>query len=490
MTKFLAVMVGIAGLAGTASAKNPVVVDNAGTGDFTTVQAAIDSWCAGGANAGETAPFIINIRSGSGPYDEGITLDQAVAGHGNIAGDIVIQTTTPGDNVVLKLQPHSGSTEGADDGLMISQDIYNVTMRDLVFTRSLTNFPADDLVRQDEAAPNTTLNTLAFYNCVFTEVGVDGEPLTRNKAGALVAPAPVGGPARVGTTPFLLQHWGDAGESINVILDNCVFYAGTSSNCYVRSDGSGPETVTINNCLSTYAGYNCFQGGGTNPQGVLNVTGTDVTQGPLNCTAALYPLTGGHCLMAGNTVAGQVSNVSNFLAEASGAPSTTLSRGVTGGNGQINLSNVIIDVQGYGVVDITHDPTTWNNVTINTPTAAYLSASGAGTPAAGSLTVTDSIISGGGTKFAALNNLPTGGITVKYSALPTSGPNAIGATGTIVEENNIYDDPMYVSTDGLLATFMDVNNPTYASAGTGGTPLRGGANYVGPSAAVNNWTLY
>lgn len=474
------------GCASIGFAANPVTVNSAGGADFTSIQDAISSWAVGGANAGETAPFVINVQAGSGPYDEGITLDELAIGYGNIVGDIFIQSSVPGQPVVLKLQTHPAAVLDTNDGLIISQMTHDVTFRDFIITRSLTNTPIDELVRQDESAPNVDMNTIAFYNCVFTEVGEDGEPLATNKEEALLPPpATIGGPARTANSR-LLQHWGDAGESIILILDNCVFYRGENINVLAVSDGAGPESVEINNCLSTYSGYDAFHVGGNNPASQLFITGTDVTAGPLNCTAGLWPRVGGHCLSIQYTVLGQESNISNFLGDSSVAPSTSLSRGISGGTGKMTLANVIVNSQNYGVVDITHQESTWDNVTINTPAAAYFA--GGTVAAGGTLTVTDSIISGAGTKFAGL--IPTGGVTVRNSGLPTSGPHAIGATGTITEENNIYDDPEYVATDGSLETFMDVASDAYAEAASDGGPLSGGADYVGATSDVGEWTLY
>lgn len=483
---------------GIASAANPVLVDSAGSGQFTTVQAAISSWAAGGSNAGEAAPFVIKIKAGSGPYDEAITLDPAVAGQGDIVGDIVIESDTSGTKVVLKLKI-TASPGAANDGLFINQNQHDVTFRDIVFTRSIStpaDMPVDELVRVDESATNTDMNLISFYNCVFTEVDTSGNPMTMDKAGALVPPGTRGGPARI-SGARLLQFWGDTGESNQLILDNCVFYFGTSTNVTARNDGAGAEFIQIHNCLSTYAGFDCYNIGGTNPTAVLTVTGTDQTAGPLNCTAAINPLAGGHCFTISGTTAGHTSNISGIVGYSQGTastpPGTNASRGVSGGRSNLTLADAILNVPNYGVVDITEVSSTWDRVTINNPTAAYLGIeSSAGVPAAGSLTVSDSIISGGGTKFNGLNatGMPAGGVTVINSALPTSGPNAIGATGNITTVNVINDDPQYLSLNGTLESFMDIQSPAYASAGTAGAPLAGGADYVGPAASVNDWSVY
>src|SRR5690606_20151957 len=130
------------------------------------------------------------------------------------------------------------------------------------------------------------------------------------------------------------------------------------------------------------------------------------------------------------TVAGQNSNISNFMADSSAAPSAAGSRGISGGQGNIFLSNVIMNVWGPGVVDITNVATTWDKVTIRTNNAnnAYLYAGGAG-----SLTITDSILAGSGTKIGGTVAVPAGFVTVKNSGLPSSGPDAITGKGVMTE---------------------------------------------------------
>ena len=48
----------------------------------------------------------------------------------------------------------------------------------------------------------------------------------------------------------------------------------------------------------------------------------------------------------------------------------------------------------------------------------------------------------------------------------------------------------HATVDGLLAAFMDVPTAAYAAAGTAGAALAGGADYIGPVAAVGEWRLY
>lgn len=484
--KRLFLILAVVALCGVTSATNPVLVDSGGSGQFTTIQAAINSWCVGGTNAGETAPFVVKLKAGSGPYDEQITLDSSLVGQGNIVGDIVIESDTPGTLVVVKLRKSlSTATGDDDDGLLIKQNDHDVTFRDILFTRSLTDpVFTDELVRFDEPSANTNMNVISLFNCVLTLSDAAGNPLCTDKAGALVAPAAYGGATMIAGAR-LFQAYNDAGESYQAVVDNCVFYGGTSTNVTMRTLGTGAESISINNSLSSYAGYSCWEiGSTTNASLVVTVTGTDQKAGPLNCTAGINPSANGHCFTIIN-VAGMVANFSKVVASAA-IPASTTSRGISGGASDLTLTDVIINGPYYGVVDTTNNAATWTRVTINTGNAAYYGAAAA----PGSLTIRDSIISGAGTKFAL--NMPAGGINIDYSALPTSGPYAITAVGggaSVTQgANMVTDDPMYASTDGTIASFMDVTNSAYAGKGTAGANLSGGADYV--TANVSEWRSY
>lgn len=480
--------------------KNPVIVDAAGGGDYLTVNEAIASWCAGGENASGTAPFtasapfVIKVRPSTGPYDEVITLDQEQVGRGDIVGDIVIESEVPGTPAVLKLKADVGNTAANNDGLFIQQNAHDVTLRDLVFTYSISDSaaqPTDELVRVDESAANTDMNLISFYNCVFTEVTESGDPMITNKASAFNAPPARGGVARI-TGARLLQFWGDTGESNQLLLDNCVFYAGSTSNMTARNDGAGAEFIKIHNTISSYAGYNAFEVGGNNPAATVEITGDDHKGGPMNCTVAYNPLGNGHGVLITGTVASHKSDISNIIIGHATSGSGT--RGISGGASQLTLRDALIAVPGLGIVDIPHSDMLVENTTIVNNTNSILFT---GTATGGKVTIRDSILAGPGVKFPAPTTpaetaaQPPGGVEISNSAFPTAGPHAIGsiggAAGTPV--NIISADPIFVSTDALLATFLDVDNAAYATAASDNGPLSGGADYVG-SSDVSDWSVY
>jgi hypothetical protein len=124
-----------------------------------------------------------------------------------------------------------------------------------------------------------------------------------------------------------------------------------------------------------------------------------------------------------------------------------------------------------------------------------------GTADHGSVIIRDSIISdSGGNDDTVVGTYGTGTgtwtVDIDNSAVVTEGNEAIagvGGTGfELLGGSIVSGSPIYIQTaDGLATDFYDVQSGAYATAGTGGTPLGGGADYVGgvPS-SVPDWTLY
>lgn len=465
---------------------NPVLVDNGGSGDFTTIQAAIDSYCAGGANAAEAAPFVINIKAGSGPYDEQVNLDDATKA---LVGDTTIKSSVSGTKVVVKLRKGVAGT----DGLMIFQNNATVKFYDLVFCPSQTTGPTTYLVRVDNNSAHATARWVEFWNCVFTDVGTNGSPLTTDKAGALNNPAATGAAT---WASGCLSFWPDAGETVSLRCDNCVFYASRGTyqvRAYLYTAG---EQAIFNNCLNSYArytggvpdgvngvGYQCVSNLATTGTASWTFSGTDVKAGPLNCNAIIRT---GHGIYGNSTSGGAQSvNISNtMICNTVASPNTSsgsTTRGIsTGGRNPITLSDVIICVPQYAVVDTPYLASTWNRVTVLTNSGAlYLATAGY----SGSVTMRDCILSGGGAKIGGY--LPSGGVSVDYCGLPTIGADKIGSNGSgSFGTHNRTVDPLYVSKDEKTASFLDVRNGSttpdgYAGASSTAGNLSGGASFVG-----------
>jgi hypothetical protein len=90
-------------------------------------------------------------------------------------------------------------------------------------------------------------------------------------------------------------------------------------------------------------------------------------------------------------------------------------------------------------------------------------------------------------------------VTLAGSAVVTTGTFALRSapfslgTSTTVTGSFITDDPQFVDSaenDCLLPSFLDVQNPAYATANSEGGPLGGGADYVGLNAEVKDWEIF
>ena len=482
-------------------ATNPVLVDSGGTGDFLTVQAAINSWCTGGANVAETPPFTINIKAGSGPYDEALSLNDGNATYrGDIVGDLIMKSDTPGTKIIIKLQrgPDAPVATVGDDGLWIYQNVYNVTFTDLLFcpsqtTNTLNGWAAalitDDMVKIDENSTNAISNWISFYDCVLTDITTGGAPMVTSKSDpqVLLLPPTRGSGMLSANTADLLKHWGDVGEFLNLRCDNCLFYGGISYNCQAATDGAAGEQLIFNNCINAYAGYANYNVRGT-MAGICTFSGTD-NDDYLNCNFSLNPQAGGHCIYANPTATlngAWLLNISNSILYSD---ATATSRGISAGSGSgITCSDTIIYTPIYNVVNVAHNAETWNRVTFHTTTASaafYYAAVGTG-----STTCRDCIFSGAGTKFTQAG--PSGGISVDYCAYVEAGPDIITARGTIQTDgsNIVTSDPGYVTKNVISEFFMDVANVDYQGKGTSGSDLTGGADFYVPTAVHYSWSLY
>ncbi len=455
---------------------NPVVVDDGGTGDFTTIQAAINSWCPGGANAGETAPFVINILAGSGPYDEALCLDDIDSTtRGDIVGDLTIQSS---DGSLIQVALQAGYQ---DDGLCILQNEHDVTIKDLVLYPSLNNPLIDEIVRVDENDTNSTFNTITFENCIITEIDTAGSPLVATMAEAATAtPTDTVGTNRTGSYPYNFMWWGDAGEAQNLVMTNCAVFCNPYSYMVrLCSDGQDGENCTLTNCIARGGGY-CNIRASSNYASTFIFTGTDQTQGWQNCMYVTDPLAGhGYYLSSG--VTGAHAQVEKSVIK-------TEDRGVSGsGTFDMDIADCIIVCTAPGIVDGPANASTWTNLTIDSPGGIYFGVTGTG-----SITARNCIFSGtGSTGFTGA--VPSGGIDVDYCAYVESGADAITDRGSIQTDgsNIVTADPGYASRNPESEYFMDVSNiADYQGAGTSGSDLVGGANLFVVTAVRQNWSVY
>jgi hypothetical protein len=463
-----------------AFAANPVTVNGGGGGDFLTIQDAITSWASGEANAGETAPFVINVVAAGGPYDEALCLDSTWAS-AEIVGDIIIQSSVPGTLVPVALQLGPAAV---DDGLEIQQDTADVTLIDLLIYPSQTNVMDDEIIKIDGSSASA-MNTVTIQDCIITETDAGGVPLTTTRAGAYIDPGAVTS-VRANSFAYAIQHWADAGELVSTSLDNVVIYANAavpgSNHCVRSAFEDDTETFSMNNVAITYGGGALWRHGSGGGAGTATLTGTDQGAGPDNCSFLYVPDGDSSCFWIYSCPAGTTIDLSGaVLADVAGG----LTRGVSVvAESDLTLADLLIATPGENVVDTINNASTWDNLTLHSlglpasdESVALASAGGTG-----SLTVRDCIFSGPGDKLT--GTAPTGGIDVDYCAFATAGPDAIGAAddGVIAVTygaNIINNNPAYISYDATSADFLDVDNPAYSGAGSGASDLAGGGNYIG-----------
>lgn len=454
-----------------------ITVDGVGAEypNYATVQSAIDSYCVGAENDTTTLskPLVIAIDPSAGPYDESLDLNDATIGHGNIVGDIRIRSSVPGEKVVLKLQK---GISASDDGLLIYQSSNNVSFKDIVFCESTTGTRlTDEIIKIDENGANSDLCWVEFYDCILTDIDTSGNPMITSRAEAL-NPPPASGTGRVGTSyPYFIQWYGDANESTSLLLDGVVFYHNPLGYYALRLQHAGiaGEAVYMNNCLISYTeNYAIRYGDSGGGDGLFRVTGDDAGAGPDHCTT-FYKNAGHAVWFYGGTGIAKFDNILVYT----DAPSTA--RGISGSSGwDLQVSDSIFNTPGPNIVDglanYPEYPPFYKRCTFHTNAASNaLYSVSSSVP----LTVEDCIFSGAGTKFA---GTLTAGVVCSNCAFVTDGPDAITDIGDVTTATAIINAaPMYKSYDATTADFMDVQNVVYAGAGTGGSDLAGGADYVG-----------
>lgn len=457
-----------------------VTVNGAGGADFTTIQAAITSFSSGEINSTATPPFTINVVPAGGPYTERLTLDSAVAS-GEITGDLTIQSSVPGTPAQVRLQLGLGAV---DDGLVCHQHVHDVTFRDIIFCPSLTApLFVDDMVKVDENVANVVQNTVAFYDCVFTCTDAAGNPRVTSKTDwiTLIAAGtyPSFPTATLGSGDVALKMWNDPGESMNYIVDGCVFYY--PSHCtQLIVNGVKADTCTVTDSVAAASLQWNQAWQVTSTRGsTVTVTGTDAGAGPANCVAGFTR--GWHGMYNGVTGNSASVELDGILIYAD-SDTADHARGISGGAliNYLGISNSIVASDYVCFFDTPNETLLpLDHCTFHTLIAGKNCYSDLIGGATGSIVATDCIFTatGGGTAAA---NQPPGNFTIRYSAVPQFGPNAITAGSCVLESTVMPQDPVYANTTNpTAANFLDVRNSQYATRGSGGTNLAGGADYVG-----------
>ncbi|HNT35329.1 MAG TPA: hypothetical protein PKH07_10075, partial [bacterium] len=391
---------------------------------------------------------------------------------------------------------------------LVYQDTHNVTFRNFILSpHPGSSYIMNALVTiNDPASPAMTRNWVKFYDCVFTEAFATGEPMVTDKASALANKDALPGArsTRMSSTAGKCILKGATNNGLqSVRLDNCVFY-GPPQIGFELNVRTGDE-IQVHDTLVVLCGFSAFRCLG-NAVAHHSFTGTDVGAGPTQCTAIINsPSTtattddNGKALRLASSAAA-TTTISNVLISNSFLAGNAFIGGINinGNQGNVSIEDVIIDTYGTAILVQPANTCTVSNATLHTSGAG-----GAGiaftAAAAGSLTVADTIFSGAGTKI--VGDLPTGGLSVNYSAFVENGSDAITArdAGQSITygANIITADPQYVSKDATSANAFDVRGLTYKGAGSAGSNLAGGADFILPpdtpthSTSVDpSWELY
>ncbi|MBN1902270.1 hypothetical protein JW926_13175 [Candidatus Sumerlaeota bacterium] len=505
MKKFLLLFAGLTLMAGFALAANPCTVGP--TGDFATIAAAIDSWCPGGSNAGETAPLVINIDP-SVEYDEVLSLDtvRTTSPRGDIVGDLVIQSATPGTPVVLKVQydPRMALAAGARDGLYVYQEQFDVTFNDILFTPSASGTAIDDdLVKVDENPITTATipNIITFDRCVFTDSFTSGTtrvPKVKSKADLLAMNFPADMTAftpagSMAAGDDLLKWWGDAGERMDLMVKDCVFFTKNGRCLEAVTEGENETVTIIDSLFAMGAASYVVTARPYNANCVVNVLGTkDPRQGDLTkCTAILNARAHSLYTSGGGAPPIGVTNIKNVLVNMYNDTGTA-ARPISGGAEGKLVEDSIFFVDRYpgNIVDYALiQDSVYNRCTFHRPTASGLTAQsmfylGSASDPFG-IYMTDCVISGANMpNICTAGGLDVGGFNLINCAIATEGPDAITTTGIAVTMTDCkFVDPMYVSYNVKDETFLDTSNPALALAATDGTGIGGGAHFRPPDAS-------
>ncbi|HRR99885.1 MAG TPA: DUF4623 domain-containing protein [Candidatus Sumerlaeia bacterium] len=481
---------------------NVITADGAGNTPTTTntIQAAITAYNVGGPLAAYK-PLMIAVDP-TVTFDESIDLNNGAAWNGKIAGDLLIKSAVPGTNAVIKLRKGPSS----NDAIWIAQETNNIMFKDLVLCPSLQAplFTGNvAMIRMDQNTAESVINWVELYNVVQTDIAVGGEPMVKTKAEAIAMtaagpPPPTG--STVGTASQHISLYTDAGESMSLLLDNCVSYASKGMGWRFYPHGVSGESLIVNNGFVAWTthGQPCTFGnsalrilcGTAAVQKYVTVTGDDAGAGPSKCTAFIEPAY--HALYNSTSAAKFITKINNLLVWSSRTgDAANIPRSVSSSSGVCmpmisdcifkNQNNVNVVVQTVGATPGSA-PYVWERNTFFTNGNALLgTAKGAQWPEYQTITLRDCIFAGPGTKLGIAGT--HAGAYAENCAWVTEGPSAIGARGVIDSDtNSINWDPIFKDnspTSFTKSSFMDVQNYGYKGKAAGGANLAGGADWIG-----------
>ncbi|MDI6783231.1 MAG: hypothetical protein QME64_03935 [bacterium] len=439
-----------------------ITVNSAGGADYTTISAAITA-----AVADDTIRII-----GVGPYDEVITVNKplTIEGYG-VRPNVCVQN-------------NAASPTGGNDGLVITGFTGTCVLRNLNMIPSRTTPPADDAILVNPGTGPQTLNLIMEDIVVSPNNGSDA-PL--NLDGSY---ADIGGGTYFGDDGIVITS-ADVTSIVyasltTVISANHRAAAANDGIICFPATGSGSWITIGPGCVFSYNSRLGVQWGGGGADIRIRGSATNRVKviGNRDATRA------GCTLFNGTADIDQCIMMDNY-----GSGIITITSGTPAGLGLINVSNSIIANNGTDGIRLadsapTHaTPLTINKVTFYNNVQSPVDVQSGN--ATSTITVTDCIIAGNGTDDISanvyLNNSNTSDIGnsalilvggLSYT-LATSSIDGVEGAGTTNLTNVINIDPQFASIDSTSPDFLNVTNFAFNAAGSGGTPLAGGARYTG-----------
>lgn len=443
-----------------------VTVAKSGTPDFSTIQAAIDSFDPD-PNAG--LPNVIQITDAAS-YEEVITIDLPVT----------IEGTASSRPIILPL------LNTGNDGIVISiptGTLNEVVLRNLIIIPPLAGGPTDDGITS--VGQNLEI---VFENVLNAPNDGTNQPVTTTGLEDLDLVAL--GAVRWGDDcAFLGGTAAPAGDGCNVIFRDTIFTGATGDGLVCSGSSAGFYRIE-GGCVFSNCGRLGIQGNGSfivdaadDPLLVINndgfagfwFAGTGSSASPVRNLDGL--------VVADNDSWGLEQQNGGGLA-------FNLSNAVFAGNASIGLR--------IGTVGTTAAQTITNSTFFGNAAAAIQ----ADTGAAYNIVISDSVIAGNGTAASPENAIiiyDSGStLDISDSAIVTAGAfalNGVGSTGgigvsseaTVTTTNIINDDPAFFSTTIGARNYVAPTATAYNTANSGGSYLNGGfvVNRSAATAAID-----
>jgi hypothetical protein len=451
------------------------------SGDYTTLQAAINSFrtATAGVNASDPADNVIQLLDNFTTEPTRVYISQDITSNSTTNG-IVIKSLAPQGYTVLQI--NADVTVTSDSGLA-NDALVSIYNEKRVEIEGLHIVPKSNTTRRGITIDDNNVNSIKSSLTILKNIWLMPRQGADTASNGFTAP-----PA---TPDAQLQ-----GEGINVqsFGTNGV---GTVQMSDVRLTGIGGKALRVFNqnvqmgpgCMVTYcAATAALEVNQTTANAGLSILGSETNPiwFALNTGIGMDIATGASAV--GINLSGAwircIGNGSGY--DQSAGALTSITHSIFALNGGANGNFYFYSTQDT-TPNVIQECTFYGAVTANAPA---FSLSGAGKSA---WTIEGSVFAATGTSTDDLLFNGTTGtsstVTVRNSALVTQGANALSTADSdgirdaditrFVLQDNVNADPAFESVDPYAANFLYVNNvAVYTAAGISAGILRGGTNQV------------